>query len=197
MLSLGLYGAFTRFHIALRILFNGVTILHGFCLIAICILKRNRLNAFLAIVGLIYRFWVATKYTKLLRRPRAKQQRPRPQHPRDDGDNGDLALPRNNPGDHFYQDKDDSGGETYRAQKPEEDKSYNGSISFIVVNRRCLFRTLWINYDLFYTYCINLTDEQLNKLAVGFFMTVLYLLLCYMFVLFFLLMQTFLCLSFP
>ena len=173
ILSLDLYGAFTQFHIALRILFNGVTILHGLCIIVIGIYKPNRFNTALAIIGLMYRLWVAAKYTNLLRRSRAKRERAGPQHPRQD-DDGDLALSRKNPGDHFYHDKDVGSEETYRPGKPEEDKSYNKSKSFLVVNY-CLFHTLWIK----------LTHEQIIKLSIGFFMTVFYLMLCYMLVLLF------------
>ena len=175
ILSLDLYGAFTQFHIALRILFNGVTILHGLCIIVIGIYKPNRFNTALAIIGLMYRLWVAAKYTNLLRRSRAKRERAGPQHPRqDDDDDGDLVLSRNNPGDHFYHDKDVGSGETYRPGKSEEDKSYDKSKSFLVVNY-CLFHTLWIKR----------THEQIIKLSIGFFMTVFYLLLCYMLVLLF------------
>ena len=162
--------AFTKFHIALRILFNYVTIQHGFCIIAISYYKPNSMSFILSNIGLLYRIWVAIKYTDFLKN--YFHATPLSSGPNDDRDS-DLTVTRKNPSDYFYQDHDT---EAYKPEEPKEERAYSQFKNCIV-----------INVSLFYNFWKKLTYIQTINLLLAFNVTLLYttifylLFICYCF----------------
>ena len=162
VLSLDCFHAFTKFHIALRIMFNCVTMQQGICVIVISLQEPADVKfVLLSIIGLLYRIWVATKYTNFLRM--------RPGDPPDQNDDDpDLVMPRNNPGDYFYRvPNTEAKPETYE-QEPQQEVSNDESKSFIV-----------LNVSLFYNSWKKLTHLQSVNLLLAFNMTVVYMAVCY------------------
>ena len=166
--------AFTRFHIALRIMFNCVNVQHGFCLIIISYYTPNTMSLLLSIIGLLYRIWVAIKYTDFLR----MRSEPSPVHARplsphsgstdwNDDNDGDVVVTRKRPGDHFYRDHDT---EAFKPEESKEESAYAKFKSSIVVN-----------VSLFYNYWRMLTHLQSVNLVLAFNLTVVYMAICYIF----------------
>lgn len=175
ILSLDCSHAFTRFHIALRIMFNCVNIQHGFCLIVISYYIPNAMSLLLSIIGLLYRIWVAIKYTdfiKMRSEPSPVHARPLSPHSgstdQNDDNDGDLVVTRKRPG-HFYQDRDHDT-EAFKPKRSKEESAYAKFKSFIVVN-----------VSLFYNYWKMLTHLQSINLLLAFYMTVVYMAICYIF----------------
>lgn len=169
VLALNPSGAFNTFNIAIRIAFNSVTILHIICMIIIRFHKPSSTMSYIVItIGLSYRVWVAVMYTSLLTKTHVHISPP-PQNPSSSGRDGDLVVPRNKPGDNFYQDTD-SHDETYQLREPEKEKAYDKFKSLIVVN-----------YHLFHYYWKMLTLKQLTLyFLIAGLKTLFYLILCYM-----------------
>ena len=174
ILSLDCSHAFTKFHIALRIMFNCAAMQHSSCVIVISLQKSADVKfALLSIIGLlVYRIWVAIKYTDFLRmRSEPSPVYARPLSPHDestdqnDDDDGDLVVTRKRPGEHFYRDRDT---EAYKPEEPKEERAYSHFKSFIVVN-----------VSLFYNYWKMLTHLQSVHLLLAFYMTVVYMAICY------------------
>ena len=178
ILSLDCSHAFTRFHIALRIMLNCVTIQHGFCIIVISYYIPNAMSFILSNIGLLYRIWVAMKYTDFLKtrsEPSPVYARPLSPHAgspdQNDGNDayGDVVVARKRPGDHFYQDQD-RDTEVFKPEESKEESAYAKFKSFIVVN-----------VSLFYNYWKMLTHLQSVNLVLAFNMTVVYMEICYIF----------------
>ena len=186
VLPLDCFHAFPKFHIALRIIFNCVTIQQGICVIVISLQKPADVKfALLSIIGLLYRIWVAIKYTNFLKmRPGdppdqnyddPPDQNDPPDDPPDqndppnqnDDDNDYLVVPRTNT-DNVYRVYDAKAKPETYGQEPRQDVSHEESKSFIVVN-----------VSLFYNYWKKLTHLQFVNLLLAFNMTVVYMAICY------------------
>ena len=170
VLSLDCSHAFTKFHIALRIMFNCVTMQQGICVIIISLQKPTNVKfALLSIIGLFYRIWVAMKYTDFLKmrsEPSAKPSSPHAKSTNQNDDNdSDLVVTEKRPGDHFHQNLDT---EAFKYEESKEESAYAKFKSFIVVN-----------VSLFYNYWKMLTHLQFVNLLLAFNMTVMYMAICY------------------
>ena len=170
VLSLDCSHAFTKFHIALRIMFNCVTIQQGICVIIISLQKATNVKfALLSIIGLLYRSWVAMKYTDFLKmrsEPSARPSSPCAESTNQNDDNdSDLVVTEKRPGDHFYRDRDT---EAFKPEESKEESAYAKFKSSIVVN-----------VSLFYNYWKMLTHLQFVNLLLAFNMTVMYMAICY------------------